>query len=77
VITRKRVSVMRVISSSMLQKRSTLASSSGASTLFQHAGPGAGLDQEHREESGPWRVSACSPPESSASDCKRLPGGRA
>ena len=66
---------MRVISSSRLQNRSTLASSSGASTSSS-THTGAGL-QRNTAKISAMAVSACSPPESSDIVCSFLPGGRA
>ncbi len=59
--------------SSRSQKRSILASSSGASTSSSTQ-IGAGLVRNSAKISA-MAVSACSPPESNVSDCSRLPGG--
>jgi hypothetical protein len=64
-----------VISSSRSQKRSTLWSSSGASTSSSTQ-IGAGLVRNTAKISAS-AVSACSPPESSDSVCGFLPGGLA
>src|SRR3569623_128744 len=61
VMAMNRVSVRRRISSSMLQKRSTLASSSGASTSSSTQ-IGAGCDRNTAKISA-MAVSACSPPD--------------
>src|SRR5438045_3744457 len=55
------------------QKRSTLASSSGASTSSSTQ-IGAGLVRNSAKINA-IAVSACSPPDSSVSECSRLPGG--
>ncbi len=73
VMMTKRVSVERVISSSRSQKRSTLWSSSGASTSSSTQ-IGAGLVRNTAKISAS-AVSACSPPESSDSVAGFLPGG--
>ncbi len=73
VITTKRVSVRWRISFSMLQKRSTLASSSGASTSSSTQ-MGAGRERNTAKISAA-AVRACSPPDMSASVPSFLPGG--
>src|SRR5471030_2902799 len=75
VMITKRVSVERVISSSMSQKRSTLWSSSGASTSSSTQ-IGAGLVRNTAKISAK-AVSACSPPDKSDSVAGFLPGGLA
>ena len=67
--------VSRTISSSKLQNRSTLASSSGASTSSSTQ-IGAGL-QRNTAKISDSAVSACSPPDSSDSVASFLPGGLA
>ena len=75
VMARKRVSVRRRISSSMRQKRSTLASSNGASTSSSTQ-TGAGLARKTAKISA-MAVSACSPPLIRLITAMRLPGGQA
>ena len=75
VMMMKRVSVDDVISCSRLQNRSTLWSSSGASTSSSTQ-IGDGLVRNTAKISAS-AVSACSPPESSDSVCGFLPGGLA
>ena len=75
VMIRKRVFSSRVISSSRVQKRSTLASSRGASTSSKtHMGAGFVKNTPKRSASA---VNACSPPDRSESTCSFLPGGLA
>ena len=75
VTTRKRVRDSRAMSSRRSQKRSTLASSSGASTSSStQTGDGRARRTANSSASA---ASAFSPPDSSDSDCARLPGGRA
>src|SRR6202041_1198314 len=73
VMTRKRVPDISAIRFSILQKRSTLASSSGASTSSSTQ-TGAGLTRNTAKIRA-MAVSACSPPDSKARDWRRLPGG--
>ena len=75
VMTMKRVSVRLRISSSMRQKRSTLASSSGASTSSSTQ-TGAGLARKTPKINAA-AVSACSPPLIRLITDSRLPGGQA
>ena len=70
VTTTKRVSVRRRMSSRSAQKRSTLASSSGASTSSSTQ-IGDGLVRNTAKISAS-AVSACSPPESSVIDLRAL-----
>ena len=71
VMAMKRVGARRRISSSMLQKRSTLASSSGASTS-SITQIGAGLARKTAKINAA-AVSACSPPESKGHHRQPLP----
>src|ERR1043166_3876020 len=73
VMMRKRVSVSLAISSISRQKRSTLASSSGASTSSSTQ-IGEGLVRNTAKMSAS-AVNAFSPPDSSVSASSRLPGG--
>ena len=75
VMTRKRVAVSAAIFSIRVQKRSTLASSSGASTSSSTQ-IGDGLVRNTAKISA-MAVSDCSPPDSSESVAGFLPGGLA
>ncbi|MNN91023.1 hypothetical protein D3C81_2090740 [compost metagenome] len=75
VMTMKRVSVRLRISCSIRQKRSTLASSSGASTSSRTQ-TGAGLARKTPKISAA-AVRACSPPLIRLMTDSRLPGGQA
>jgi cation transporter-like permease len=68
-----RVPVSRTMSDSNMQNRSTLMSSSGASTSSS-THTGAGL-QRNTAKISDNAVSACSPPDSSDSVASFLPGG--
>ena len=74
-MTRNFVLDVLAISSTRLQKRSTLVSSSGASTSSRtHIG--AGFDKKTANKSDN-AVNACSPPESNVRFCNFFPGGLA
>ena len=72
-MTRKRVSVLAVISRSKSQNRATFVSSRGASTSSRTQ-IGAGFVRKTAKIRA-RAVRACSPPDSSESDCSLLPGG--